>query len=136
MPRGSALGMVTQLPDKVGRCRLTVSNPVLKAPTVSALEIQRDGLLSTVCFQIKLVPLQQGRDQHHPQAAVGRAVQVDPIKPILKPPGTKRLKLEYDGLLSNFAFNSNLRRYMLARLDVCMGGRVAEAGPGPFNPKP
>ena len=30
-----------------------------------------------------------------------RAVQVDPIKPNLKPPGTKRLKLKYDTLLSN-----------------------------------
>jgi len=38
-------------------------------------------------------------------------VQVDPIKPALKAPGTKRLKLIYDGPLSNFAFNFNLRRY-------------------------
>ena len=40
-------------------------------------------------------------------------MQVDPIKPTLKPPGTKRLKLEYDELLSNFAFKFNLRRYGL-----------------------
>ena len=26
----------------------------------------------------------------------GKAVQVDPTKPMLKPPGTKRLKLKYD----------------------------------------
>jgi hypothetical protein len=38
-------------------------------------------------------------------------VQVDPIKPTLKAPGTKRLKLQYDEPLSNFAFNFNLRRY-------------------------
>jgi len=38
----------------------------------------------------------------------GEAVQVDPIKPTL--PGTKRLKLKYDDLLSNFVFNVNLRR--------------------------
>jgi len=38
-------------------------------------------------------------------------VQVDPIKPTLKAPGTKRLKLKYDELLSNFAFDFNLRRY-------------------------
>jgi len=44
-------------------------------------------------------------------AGRGRAVQVDPIKPALKAPGTKRLKLIYDGPLSNFAFNFNLRRY-------------------------
>jgi len=38
-------------------------------------------------------------------------VQVDPIKPTLKAPGTKRLKLNYDKLLSNVAFKFNLRRY-------------------------
>jgi len=31
----------------------------------------------------------------------------------LKPPGTKRSKLEYDGLLSNLGFNFNLRCYAL-----------------------
>ena len=41
----------------------------------------------------------------------GRAVQVDPIKPTLKAPGTKRLKVTHDKLLSSFAFNFNLRRY-------------------------
>jgi hypothetical protein len=38
-------------------------------------------------------------------------VQLDPIKLKLKPPGTQRLKLEHDGLLSNFGFKFNLRRY-------------------------
>jgi hypothetical protein len=33
------------------------------------------------------------------------------VKPKLKPPGTKRLTLEYDGLVSKFAFVFNLRRY-------------------------
>ena len=41
----------------------------------------------------------------------GRAVQVDPIKPKLKPPGTKPLILKCDGLLSNFGFKFKLRRY-------------------------
>ena len=41
----------------------------------------------------------------------GRAVQVDPIKPTLKAPGTKRLKLEWDTLLSTSAFKFSLRRY-------------------------
>jgi hypothetical protein len=40
-------------------------------------------------------------------------VQVDPIKPTFKPPGTERLTLKYDELLSSFAFNFNLRRYTL-----------------------
>jgi len=41
----------------------------------------------------------------------GKVVQVDPIKPTLKLPGPKRLKLEHDVLLSSFAFKLNLRRY-------------------------
>ena len=44
---------------------------------------------------------------------LGRAVQVDPIKPKLKPPGTKRLKLRIKILLSTSAFKFNLRRYSL-----------------------
>jgi len=38
-------------------------------------------------------------------------VQVDPMNPTLKAPGSERLKLKCDDLLSNFAFNFNLRRY-------------------------
>jgi hypothetical protein len=41
-------------------------------------------------------------------------VQVDPIKSTLKPPGTKRLNLQYDEPLSNFAFKFNLCRYTVA----------------------
>jgi len=33
------------------------------------------------------------------------------MKPKLKPPGIKRLKLKCDKLLSSFAFKFNLRRY-------------------------
>jgi hypothetical protein len=36
------------------------------------------------------------------------------MKPTLKAPGTKRLKLRYDHLLSIFAFNFNVRRYTTA----------------------
>ena len=38
-------------------------------------------------------------------------MQVDPIKPTLKAPGTERLRLKYGEPLSNFAFKFNLRRY-------------------------
>ena len=38
-------------------------------------------------------------------------MQVDPIKPMLKAPGTKRLNLKHNELLSNAGFNFNLRRY-------------------------
>ena len=43
----------------------------------------------------------------------GKAVQVDPIKPRLKPPGSKRLKLNCDALLSTSAFKFTLRRYTM-----------------------
>jgi len=42
-------------------------------------------------------------------------VQIHPIKPMLKAPKTKRLKLKYDDPLSNFASNVNLRRYNKVR---------------------
>ncbi len=45
-------------------------------------------------------------------AAQGEAVQVDPIKPKLKPPGTKRLKLKFDILLSTSAYKFIFRRYI------------------------
>jgi len=41
---------------------------------------------------------------------LGRAVRVDPIKPMLKAPGSKRLKLIRDEPLSNLAFKFKLRR--------------------------
>jgi hypothetical protein len=43
--------------------------------------------------------------------ALGRALQLDPIKPTLKAPGTKRSKLECNGLLSTFGFEFSLSRY-------------------------
>ena len=42
---------------------------------------------------------------------LGGAVQLDPMKPTLKPPGTKRLKHKYDDSPSSFAFKVKLRRY-------------------------
>jgi len=56
------------------------------------------------------------RPHPHLRAEPGEAVQVDPMKPTLKAPGTKRLKLQYGEPLSNFAFKFNLRRYNLAGL--------------------
>ena len=47
-------------------------------------------------------------------------MQVDPIKPMLKPPGTKRLKLNCDEPLSSFAFTFNVRPYT----KVAPGGRL------------
>jgi len=56
-------------------------------------------------------PLVPGGGQHDVGCGQGKAVQVDPIKPKLKPPGTKRLKLKTDVVLSSSAFKLNLRRY-------------------------
>jgi len=47
-------------------------------------------------------------------------VQLEPIKPTLKAPGTKSLKLNYDEPLSFFAFKLNLRRYNEDRLAMLM----------------
>jgi hypothetical protein len=41
----------------------------------------------------------------------GGAVQLEPMKPMFKASGTKRLKLKYDELLATFAFTINLRCY-------------------------
>jgi len=41
----------------------------------------------------------------------GRAVQVDPMEPMLKPPGTEHMKLNCGILLSTVAFKCYLRRY-------------------------
>ena len=72
-------------------------------------------------------------------------MQVDPIKPTLKAPGTERLKLKYEELLSNFGFKFKLRRYieadvgetdqLLARqagiINQLMGDAAPAAGPHP-----
>jgi len=40
------------------------------------------------------------------------------MKPVLKAPGTMLLKLRYDGPLSNFGFNFDLRRYTMEAMEV------------------
>jgi hypothetical protein len=52
-----------------------------------------------------------GHDDRHGILRPGGAVQVDPMKPSLKPPGSKRLKASCDILLPNSAFKVNVRRY-------------------------
>jgi len=59
----------------------------------------------------------------------GEAVQVDPMKPKMKPPGTKRLKLKWEILLSISAFKFNLRRYRAVRmLRLRRAGRAGGRG--------
>jgi hypothetical protein len=57
-------------------------------------------------------------------------VQVDPIKPKLEPPGTKRLKPKCDIPVSTSAFKFNLRRY--SQLDASM---PVEAGDTLYLPR-
>jgi len=56
-------------------------------------------------------------------------VQADPIKPTLKPPGTKRVKLEYDGLLSSFGFKFDLRRYTKPSPSFALTSSSAQPSP-------
>ena len=63
------------------------------------------------------------------------------MKPKLNPPATKRLKLEYDGLLSNFGFKFNLRRYTVANLEAFLeiaksGDPASQAGPRALHSSP
>jgi len=64
----------------------------------------------------------------HDGARHGEAVQVDHIKPTLKPPGPKRFKLQCDILLSTSAFKFNMRRYVMvpggAEVLVAVAGNV------------
>ena len=57
----------------------------------------------------------------------GKAVQVAPMNPMLKPPENKRLTLKYDLLLLSFAFNFNLRRYTEAVEMYCRADRWEHA---------
>jgi len=49
-----------ELTHEVGRCRLTVSKSMMKAPLVSALETVISQTALNVCFQFQLAPLQRG----------------------------------------------------------------------------
>ena len=62
-------------------------------------------------------------------------MQVDPLKPKLKPPGTKLLKLEYDGRLSNFGFRFSLRRYNTTGDKVRAAGKVGRCSLTALKPE-
>ena len=110
----------------------------LKAPGYERLKPRCDDMLSSFGFKFNLrrytmvvagsdttavavawtvhhlagAPEWQRRCRDEVLATLGRAVQVDPIKPTLTAPGTKRLKMEFDDLLSSLGFKFNLRRYI------------------------
>jgi len=81
-------------------------------------------------LSISISPLHRG-DEQRVEARVedtpelvrshGRAVQVEPNKPMLKAPGTKRLKPQHEKLLSNGTFNCYLRRYTTVAVSMPSG---------------
>ena len=77
------------------------------------MKLKYDGGLSKYAFNFKLRRYSKGVDNFSVSAyfLIGKAVQVDPIKPASKAPGSERLKLKCGDLLSNVAFKLNLRRY-------------------------
>jgi len=114
--------------------------PKLKPPE-QGLESKVCCTTFTICFHIQLAPLHQ---DHRVRAAAvrpadhraglrgvrwGGAAQVDPINPMLKASGTKRLKLKYNVSPSNCAFKSYLRRYAgEGNTDVTVQGPIAMVG--------
>ena len=61
--------------------------------------------------------------------ALGRVVQVDPVKPTLKAPGDKRLKPQLDDMLSNCPFKFNLRHHSWATARwECTTARTGRGG--------
>jgi hypothetical protein len=75
-----------------------------------------DDVASSKCCQALVdgLYLRNGPNPAH-EPLLGRVVQVDPIEPKLKPPGTKRLKLKCELLLSSSAFKFNWCRCSLER---------------------
>ena len=47
-------------------------------------------------------------------------MQIDPVRPVLKAPGTKRLKLKYNETSLNFAFKFDLRRFVKANMTAAL----------------
>ena len=58
-------------------------------------------------------------------------MQVDPLQFVLKAPGTVRLKLHHDKLLSTCAFKFKLRRYSEGKVEIIdlenVDGQVTQA---------
>ena len=60
-------------------------------------------------------------DENVPDHIVVGRCSLTLSNPVLKASGTKRLKLKRDEPLSNFAFNSNLRGYIVEGLPQMLG---------------
>ena len=60
-------------------------------------------------------------------------MQVEPIRPTLKAPGSMLLKLTCNDLLSNFAMKLNLRHYSKEELRRLAASRASSPGPGQYS---
>jgi hypothetical protein len=80
------------------------------------LEVEVLPALRSLCHRLLGLGLLTG-------CALGESVQVEPMKPMLKPPKIKRSKLECDDPLSIFALKSNLRCYSWAPRCSCYRSR-------------
>jgi len=109
-----------RVPQHQGKAvRVDPIEPKLITPGTKRLKLKCDEMLRNVAFKFNLrrytkvdmlaVPTTFRPSWTNP----GWAAQVDPIKPMLKAPGCERLKLTWHDLLSNIAFNFNLRRFAL-----------------------
>jgi hypothetical protein len=83
--------------------------PTLEPPGTKGLKLTYDEPLSKFAFNFSLRRYTKVVFPPFDSGNIGKAVQVDLVKPTLKAPGDKRLKPEHKKLRSNFAFNCNLR---------------------------
>ena len=93
---------VVEMEYEVGRCRLTDSKPVLKAPMVSALEtIACYKVVSIVAFKFNL---RRYNEVMRDMCEVGQC-RLTPGWTLLDRVGFQHSNLTYDEALSKFAFN-------------------------------
>jgi len=105
------------------------TKPALKAPGTKRLKLKYDEPLSNFAVKFMLrrysEVLQKG-GKHMPGVPPKvRRCRLTVSNPALKAPMVQLLKLEYDGTISNFAFNFNSRRYTKPALQVAAGARCA-----------
>jgi hypothetical protein len=81
------------------------------AATTAAAAADQTAALVAAATAVERCWLPVAKPHHH-------IVSLEPMKLILKAPGTKRLRLKYDQLLSKFIYNFNLRRDNLSWLQV------------------
>jgi len=94
----------------------------LKAPGTERLKLKYDEPPLEFAFKFNLRCYTVDGQMTSIMLGLGRAVKVDPMKPKLKPPGTSRLKLKCDILLSNSTFEFNMRRWAWANCTTPWSG--------------